>query len=541
MPIQQLHRPSTSESENHVEHELTPALARFIDRVHTRAPIARDEPMIHVSSTLSGAAIFYERLRYSIDFREEHLLRRHALERILRRRFELTHTVEGEARQFLIELIHAQYLKNDAVPESAVSSVQKILDKYAAVFQLIEQTPLKEKEALKDWFYGLASAELEDFLSPSPEEDALVELMSAAVERDQPLKLWQLPADLERTLTFIATYRALFAFDVPTLNHLLLRRNFSEWEAAGPLEVNELFPSLLARRQEMNAALTHPAGERLWRVLKSRAIVFHALADAIKKSKDEAYVVLSHEERIHKEIQDICNGYYKAAGGRRYSSAVRSTLYILITKVIIALVIEAPLEQLLYNQVNTLALTINLSFPPVLMFVMTMFMRMPGDDNTKQVWEFTRTVLYGSDRRVFPELKVLRAAGETTGISTFYLLMFFVTYGLIAYWLLQFGFSVVSAGLFLFFLSVVSFFAMRVRQPIRDLFVSRPRDNVFTVIIDFFSLPILKVGRQISLTSARFNVFLFLFDYFLEAPFKAFLLLTEDVLGFFREKREDIL
>ncbi len=542
MPLSSLIRPSSPEQQSNQDRALSDPVLRFLRSVReSRTHVAKDEAVIHVSSAISGAAIFYERLRYSVDYREEHLLRRHALERILRRRFELSHTVEAVARPFLVELIHAQYLPNDTVPESAVGRVQAILDRYAAVLRAIERAPLRDKEALKDWCLGLASAELEDYLVPAPEEAALVELMTAVVDRDQPLAAWQLPPELERTLTFIAAYRALYAFDPPTLHHLLLRRNFPVWETSAAEAVPGLLGSLLDQHREMNIALRHPAGEKLWRTLKSRAIVFHSLSAIVKKHPDNAADVLSDEEAMTQEVGEVCNGYYRAARRRLYGSAMRSTFYILLTKVVIALVIEAPLEQAIYHQVQSLPLMINLAFPAALMITLTAATRLPGTANTKQVVLYLKTILYGSDRRVFPELSVARISRTMSGLSIVYVLTFVLTFGLILMGLLNIGFTIVSALLFLFFLSVVSFFALRVRQPVRDLFVVRPRDNMFTLLIDFFSLPILQVGRWISLTSSRFNVFLFLFDYFLEAPFKAFLLLTEDVLGFFREKREDIL
>lgn len=543
MPLSSFTRPNSGASEYgeaNPDRSLAEPVFRFLQRLRERVSTPdKDEAVIHVSSAISGAAIFYERLRYSIDYREEHLLRRHALERILRRRFELSQSVEESARSFLVELIHAQYLNNDSVKETTVERVQIILDKYASVFAVIDKARLRDKEEYKDWFLGIASAELEELLVPSPEDAGLVDLMTASVERDAPLAAWKLPTDLSHTLTFIAAHRALFAFDPPTIHFLLLQRSMPEWSSLTATKISEAFPTLLECHREVMAALKHPAGEKLWRALKSRAIVFHALHDVAKKRGSEAATVLQHEHSMAQEVGEVCHGYYRAARKRLYSSALRSTLYILVTKVFIALVIEAPLEQVIYKEVHMIPLLINLAFPAILMILLTMTMRLPGTANTKQVIEYLKTILYGSDRRVFPELKAPRASSDS--LSFVYLLTFFLTFGLILWGLLNVGFAIISAGLFLFFLCVVSFFALRVRQPVRDLFVVKNKDNFFSLLIDFFSLPILSVGYWISLNSARVNVFLFLFDYFLEAPFKAFLLVTEDVLGFFREKREDIL
>ena len=525
-------------------HNLTNAGRTFLDRFVAPSGLGakKEEAVIHVSNVLSGAATFYERLRYSIDYRETHLLRRHAFERILRRRLENTGLTEEMANLFVVELVQAGYLKNDAVPEAVVPVVNDIIKKYAAIIATISKSPVRDKEKLEDWFLGVASAELEQFLVPSHGDKALVELMTTVVERDQPLAPWRLAKELENTLTFIAAYRALFAFDPATLHHLLLLRRLPNWHEVKASEIFDIFPELLEHHRAISTALQHPAGERLWRILKSRAMVFHALFDITKKHGDNPNAVLSDPARLANEVEEVCRGYYRGSRRRLYSSAARATLYIFITKIVVAIGLEAPLERLLFGEIRPIPLAINLIFPPVLLIGLAVLTRFPGETNTKACLDFLSVILWGGDRRIVPEVRITRRSlAAETGLGVFYILTFFLIFGFIAYGLMRIDFTWISVALFLFFLSVVSFFAVRIRQPVRDLYVLRNRDNIFGILINFLSLPILKVGRWISMTSARFNVFLFFFDYFLEAPIKAVLLASEDVLGFFREKREDIV
>jgi hypothetical protein len=491
---------------------------------------------------LSGAAAFYEGLRYSVDYRESHLLRRHALERILRRRLELTGHRDDIGKLFLVELVQSGYLKNDSVPESIIPEVNDIIKKYLAIMNLVSQANLSNQQDVIDWWLGVASAELEEFLAPAEGYRALVDLMTTAVEKDKPLAAWNLDKDQETTLIYIAAYRALFAFDPSTLHELLLLRSLPQWRKLQAADMPQYFAELSHQRELINLSLQHPATERLWRLFKTRAIVFQALFDLTKKAGAEAENWLTNPDKVATEISAICQGYYKTARSRLYGSAARATLYVFLTKVIIAIGIEAPLERFIFGEVPSLPLAINLIIPPLLLISAALFTSFPGANNTKRCLELAGTVLWGGNRRIVPEARVIRRSiAMEQGLSVFYFLTFFITFGLIATGLSQIGFTWISTLLFLFFISVVSFFALRIRQPVRDLYVGRSSENIFTLLIDFFSLPILKVGRFISTTSARFNVFLFFFDYFLEVPFKSLLLLTEDVLGFFREKKEDIV
>lgn len=547
MPITGIHKPKREEDAVTKPVAVSNFVAKFIQKIldgkQLKSTPSADVPVIRVSNAVSGAAHLYERLRYSVDYHEEHVLRRHALARILKRRFESLNGVTDSARSLLVELIHAGYLKNEAIPESIAIDVQAVLDRYVALFEAIRISPCRDKNALIDWFTGVAAAELDEKLVPHPSESALIDLVVAHVQLDNPLRDWHLGVEEMRSQLLISSYRALYVLDLPKLHYILLRERMPHWHTSAVDSMVAMLPTLLRHHQFIEAAMQHTAGEQLYRIIKRRSLVFHVLHDIVTSS-DTPSLLLTDEKKLTIEIEATCERYYKAEKARLWQSALRATFYILLTKVVIALAIEAPIEYAIYGDDVPLApLFVNVFFPPVLMFLLTATTRFPGGQNTSAVIQTLMSVVSGDGQRVFPHaIPAARSSAVSSWfLSLIYLVMFIVTFGAISIALGRVGFNFISLGFFLFFLSVVSFFAIRIRQPVRDLFVISRRDNIFIALIEFFSLPILKVGRWISLTSSRFNVILYLFDYFLEAPVKSFLLVTEDVLGFFRQKREDIL
>lgn len=548
MPITGLNKPQAGGEAAVDNIAVTDKVANFINVVASRQskinekPV--DVPVIQVSSAVSGAAYLYERLRYSVDYHEEHVLRRHAVGRILKRRFESLAGVKNCARSFLVELIHAGYLKNDTVPEYVADDVQVVLDRYDALFKAIQQSPCRDKSGLTDWFIGVAAAELDELLLPHPSENELIDLALEYVQKDNPLTDWKISAEEKQTQMIIAAYRALYVLDLPKLHYILLQLRQPDWSQLPIDGMVANLPMILRHHQFIENAIQHEANEQLFRVIKKRALVFHALNDIVLEYGSKAINVFSNKDKLENEIKTVCGRYYQAEKMRLWRSALRSTFYIFLTKVVVALIIEAPIEHFLYgDDLSLTPLVVNILFPPILMFLLTATTRFPQSKNTSAVAQYVTSIIEGDDQRVFPEIG---APGRSSSVSSWflslvYLLMFVVSFGLIGWALIQFGFTAISIAFFMFFLSVVSFFAMRIRQPARDLYVIARRDNIFVALIEFFSLPILKVGRWISLTSSKFNVLLYLFDYFLEAPVKSFLLITEDVLGFFRQKREDIL
>src|SRR3989339_1310893 len=83
-----------------------------------------DAPKIKVSDLVSKMAFYYEKIRNTVDYKEEHLLRKNAIERILRRQIVIEGVISLKglnsreiAQELLTELIRAAYLKNNTVEE----------------------------------------------------------------------------------------------------------------------------------------------------------------------------------------------------------------------------------------------------------------------------------------------------------------------------------------------------------------------------------------------------------------------------------------
>jgi len=103
-----------------------------------------DDGKVHVDHFASRMAHVYESMRNMVDYKEEHLLRRSAIERMLKRRILLDQNQDKIAENLIRELIRARYVPNDKLPESKISGVQKIIDKYLLLIE--EQSFTKRRE-----------------------------------------------------------------------------------------------------------------------------------------------------------------------------------------------------------------------------------------------------------------------------------------------------------------------------------------------------------------------------------------------------------
>src|SRR3990172_1429351 len=89
-----------------------------------------DISALSVSQTVSFFALVYERVRNAVEYRDDHLILRAAIERILKRRFSLNPEGRGEAENLLRELLWARYFDNGVLGADDTVVIQNLIDKY---------------------------------------------------------------------------------------------------------------------------------------------------------------------------------------------------------------------------------------------------------------------------------------------------------------------------------------------------------------------------------------------------------------------------
>src|SRR5712664_196183 len=89
-----------------------------------------EERRITVNPIVTKFAFWYERLRNSMEFREDEVILRTTIERILKRRLLLGGNGKTTAEALIKELLWARYLPNNEVGHSKVKEVEETIDIY---------------------------------------------------------------------------------------------------------------------------------------------------------------------------------------------------------------------------------------------------------------------------------------------------------------------------------------------------------------------------------------------------------------------------
>ncbi len=501
------------------------------------ASIVPEEPRLDVHAAVSKFAFLYERIRTAVDYKDEHVLRKSAILRILKRQLLFEHDPEEIAANLLRELIGARYLPNNELPESKIPETAVHIRAYQSIVRARVGSP-----AHFAWLRRVLSVELEELLVNATREKAFVTILyEQLVSRVRVTGTSIDDADLQLQI-YIACHRSLLKADDDTLSFKLLRIFLPEWMRPrewidAPVAVAE---RLIGVEQRIKAQLRHPLGSKLQRAVKPWAVSFSLLTETLLEKPDEATRLLETPEELRAVAARLADRQYRNAKGKLRRGAFRAIVYIFLTKMLVAFALEVPIERAVYGEVSLRTLAINLLFPPCLMFLVALFIRVPGRENTQRLQQNIEVLRTGRipncDIRVTPR----RGLVGTFLLGLLYATLYLFSFGLIAAVLLKLHFSWISILVFLFFLCTVSFFAFRLRVTAREQVIVHDRERLRSVLIDVLSLPILRVGLWLSRGISRLNVFIFFFDFLLEAPFKIFLTVLEEWLAYLKEKKEDL-
>lgn len=508
------------------------------------APVAAHagEETIEVSVPASTAASFYEKVRNTLDYQEEHLLRRNAIERILSRYRGSGETSEQMAADLLKELVWAKYLPNKSIPLSLGKTVAIILAKYEPLFTAVMSVK-GQREKLVTWLLDVVSTEVEYTLAPPTSDEALAsfmyEEMRSRIDWDPKFGLSDEAKDLR---LYTAIHRTLLKSNPATLRYRLLTLYYPAWAGAQDNQqlIDELARNIVAVISTIETEIFHPLTDKLGRVLRRKAGIFRVLRDALAHTKD-VKPLLTDPAALDDAVKGALHHRTKDFNVRLRRTVVRAVAFLFITKMLLALVIEVPYDLLIAKDANWYPLLINITFHPVFLALIGLTVSIPDKKNAEDYLAAARAVAVGAPHQLLA-VRVRRESGSTvfSVFGAIYAVLFLVVYGVIGSVLHGLGFHALSIALFLFFISLVTFFGIRIRSSTKDIVASDARNGFIGTAFDIVMLPIVRAGAWLSIRVAKINVFIYFFDFIIEAPLKVAIEFVESWLNFVREKKEEI-
>jgi hypothetical protein len=523
--------------------EISPMVEALLSTFEERAPSAKENTHISVSSTVSLLARIYEKARNAVEFRAEHLVRRAAIERILKRRIMLNGGSTHIAENLVLELLWAKYIDSALIDDEKIKEIHAIIDRYLRLKHNFFEGSSSRRGISWETILGLVSSEIEDTIVSAKKREALNNFVYQAI---RPKVI--LPDSDERYVnmqTYIAVDRAYAQSDDALIVYELMKLIQPTWfnlsDHADPDEEHTLIENL----RLVQSAMHDPIGDSLSRYVRGQTAPFFVIRDFFLEYGVKARQIIENQEEFEQKLAEVANVRYHEIGTKVRRAVVRSIIYIFLTKMVFALALEAPFDIFITKHVEYLALAINTIFPPILLFLVAGFVTLPGPDNTRRLVDRIKTIMYHfdtlKDEKDIFHVKPKAQRPLLTGIfSLLYFITFVISFGCISYVLTRLHFNIASQIIFVFFVTLVSFFAYRIRVSAKEYEIIDGQ-GFLTPIVDFFFLPILRVGHILSREIAKINVFIFFFDFILEAPLKVIFEVVEEWVRFVRTKKEEII
>jgi len=150
---------------------------------------------LEVDELASKIAKLYEKVRRIIDWKEENIIRRTAIERILKRTLLSELSGIGQSsldaqkltEPLVLEMMRSGYFEPGKVSKNKIPLAKKSLEKYihildnSPISQKNNSLKIKERVNFFNWILEIAACEIEEILEPAFKENSLMNFMTTTL------------------------------------------------------------------------------------------------------------------------------------------------------------------------------------------------------------------------------------------------------------------------------------------------------------------------------------------------------------------------
>ncbi|MEK7571463.1 MAG: hypothetical protein AAB553_04245 [Patescibacteria group bacterium] len=497
-----------------------------------------EEEKITVNPIVSKFATWYERLRNAMEFREDEVVLRATIERILKRRLLLGGTGETTGLPLIKELLWARYLPENELPRSIVTKVEDTIDRYLKLRLLVMEKHRVPDAIINDWIYDLMSAEIQYILNPKHKKEVMTNFMFHVLRDD--VEILDDTKETKDAQVFMAVRKAFARDDLAFLRYHMFVQYFGKLT---PETFDFTVEHFLKGYKEILKQLNYPLKDKIYAYVKRRTAVWFILEDILDLGKDNLKSFLENKEALQEAVFAACETRYHGIDSKVKRAVIRSVIFILMTKVAFAFAIEGTYERIFYGHILWGSMIINIVIPPLLMVVVSFFIRTPGKSNSERIHTFITQLLFEENpqlgKRLVTAKNQKRSGALVIAFDILWLGAFIISFGSIILILSSLEFTIISMGIFTFFLAIVSFLAYRIAL-LANVYRVGDTQGLGTLLVDFLFMPVIRTGRKLTQSISQVNIFLFLFDFLIEAPFKLLFAFFDQWFYYLHAKSEDL-
>lgn len=515
---------------------------------------------LEVDELASRIAEVYEQIRKVIDWKEENLLRRGAIERILKRRLvseiygiSILPNLNAEemAEPMILELMRSGYFDNGKIAKKQIREIENILFKY---IQILDNSNLPEKPTKKHvqnkmdfytWMLEIAACEIEEVLAPAFKENALLNLMTNVIyERNRILPSTRM-SDLDRLIQiYIASMRTLYNFDDPIISYNVIKIRYPFWIEENEESISKVTEQVLEIRQQIEDDLVSEDGKQFFKLAGKYDAAYRIVGDILEKinsTPEKVEEKIANPEELKKMISEVYFKRKASLKGRLFRSAIYSTLSIFVAGIASFIIFEGPVAKLAGKEFSIISLFVDLLIPSLVMFLLVIVIRPPKDENLRIVQKEIAKIIHKQDNEDVYEIDFRRKKNKI--LNLIFIIISFVC-GFLGMWFIFWIFKIGSVPWTSMYLDTINvamvvFAAMAVKQKSKEITIE-DRGNFVEFILELFSVPLAKIGQWFSLKWKKYNIFSAFFTAIIDLPFSAVIRIVEDWRNFLKERSSEM-
>jgi hypothetical protein len=488
---------------------------------------------LRVDETHQSIYTFYEKLRNSVQYKEQHLFLRNAIERFLTRQWRMLGKTDSQALALVTELIKTRYIENNSVSIYNMRSIDQALLDYQKLSVAIRNYQLMD-DKIYEQVIEIASSEIDRMLIDRIKEESYVHFVFHSFLPRISHKFYQdsSPRSVQYAL-FSSIHRLLMKSDAARIRYYLFYNHFPYWRS----NIEQTALAFASFSDEIQPQIRGADQSKISKVIRGKMPPFRLLWDVLRDENRPDQILLNWSV-LEGQLLHAASSAYRRINTKLKNAIIRSIVFIFLTKISLAFLVELPYDLLFEDKIGWLQLALNIIFPPLFMIFIATTIRRPNPANTNvlvsQVYRLLQTEP-AHQKAISPRKNSKRFFGFI------YSAMFILSVGLLIFGLIKLDFNIVSGLLFFIFFSTVCFFGMRITSMSREYTVVADKASFFGMFFDIFYTPFVRIGQWLSDSYSRFNIFATLLDVFIELPFKSVLGIFEEWSKYLREKQDDLL
>jgi hypothetical protein len=516
----------------------------------------KDFTPIHVDEIASRLAKFYEKIRKVIDWKDDNVLRRGAIERILKRilfprlaGFSISNfDPDSLAEMITMELIRGGHLPNHIVPKERIVTASQALRKYLHFLEYItneKSFKVKQRSNLTTFILEIAACEIEEILTNPIKEKEITRAMTQILnERISVTPESSLDHKEKLRLIKISTQRVLYDLDDNYIIYQLLKETYTFWQNPNNDQIKDLSRMIPSWWKNGYEKINSPINRKFDVIAEKVDTVFMLLDDVLEKIKDKPKEIpteLENKEELTKLITEAYEARYKTLKKRLAHLAVFSTLSVFLSNWVTFYIIEVPLAKVFYEGFNLFAAVSDFLIPTFVMFFLIIIIRPPRKENLQKVINTSLGFIYKDEGQEHYQVRINEKKHKLFNVfmAIIYIITTWIVFSGIAYIFYIAQLPITSVVFDTFTIALTVFAAVVVRNQSKELNVDEDR-NLQDFFLDIITLPLAKVGSVLAKKWKEYNVVAIFFNFIIETPLAAVLDFIQGWSEYLKERKSEL-